>query len=154
VINPVTNSATNPVIYPVRQMIRLFSARLLTGSLLAGCLLVATAGLAGVARADDASDPGTLQFKKSCGTCHTTDAKAAPRQGPNLHKVVGRQAGTMKGFKYSAAFMKAAPGITWTPDIIDKWITDPQQVIPGAVMLYHQSDPDKRKLIVDYLKTQ
>ena len=59
----------------------------------------------------------------------------------------------MKGFKYSPAFVKAAPGITWTADMIDKWITDPQQVIPGAVMLYHQSDPDKRQLIIGYLKT-
>jgi len=105
------------------------------------------------ARADDSSDPGAQQFKKSCGTCHTTDPKAPLRQGPNLHAVVGRPAGTLKGFKYSPAFVKAAPGITWTAEMIDKWITDPQQVIPGAVMLYHQSDPDKRKLIIDYLKS-
>lgn len=102
--------------------------------------------------ADDSSDPGAQQFKKSCGTCHTTDPKAPLRQGPNLHHVVGRPAGTLKGFKYSPAFAKAAANITWSPEMIDKWITDPQQVIPGTVMLYHQSDPDKRQLIIGYLQ--
>jgi cytochrome c len=115
------------------------------------CLLAAAFG-ARPALATD-TDPGAAQFLKSCGTCHTADPKAPPRQGPNLHKVVGRPAGTMNGFKYSPAFVKAAPGITWTADMIDKWITDPQQVIPGTVMLYHQSDPDKRQLIISYLKT-
>lgn len=114
--------------------------------------LVAAAGLGPRPALADA-DPGAAQFTKSCGTCHTVDPKAPPRQGPNLHKVVGRPAGTMKGFKYSPAFVKAAPDITWTTDMIDKWITDPQQVIPGTVMLYHQSDADKRQLIIGFLKT-
>jgi cytochrome c len=123
--------------------------------LLSTCVTLCLLGAAwpsSPAQATD-TDPGAAQFTKSCGTCHTVDPKAPPRQGPNLHKVVGRPAGTMKGFKYSPAFVKAAPGITWTADMIDKWITDPQQVIPGAVMLYHQSDPDKRQLIIGYLKT-
>lgn len=121
-------------------------------NLLAFCLLCSLGLPLATARADEASDAGAAQFKKSCGTCHTVDAKAPPRLGPNLHKVVGRPAGAMKGFKYSPAFVKAAPGITWTPDMIDKWITDPQQVVPGAVMLYHQNDADKRQLIIDFLK--
>jgi cytochrome c len=119
---------------------------------LAVALFVGWINGAGTVRADDSGDPGALQFKKSCGTCHTTDPKAPVRQGPNLHGVVGRAAGSLKGFKYSPAFVKAAPNITWTADMIDKWITDPQQVIPGTVMLYHQSDPDKRQLIISYLQ--
>jgi len=145
------------VAYPAQKPVRSFLLRSLALCLLSGvglCQGVSVLGMSmlGVAFADDAADPGAAQFKKSCGTCHTVDPKAPPRQGPNLHKVVGRPAGTMKGFKYSAAFVKAAPNITWTPDMIDKWITDPQQVVPGAVMLYHQSDADKRKLIIDFLK--
>ena len=125
--------------------------RLLSVALAALLLLGGLAASLG-ARADDSTDPGALQFKKSCGTCHTTDPKAPVRQGPNLHGVVGRPAGSLKGFKYSPAFAKAAPGITWTAEMIDRWITDPQQVIPGTVMLYHQSDPDKRQLIIGYLQ--
>jgi cytochrome c len=106
----------------------------------------------GSAGADDAADPAAAQFKKSCGTCHTVDPAGAPRQGPNLHHVVGRPAGSLPNFKYSPAFQKAKSGITWTPEMIDKWITNPQQVIPGAVMLYHQDDPDKRQLIIKFLQ--
>lgn len=108
--------------------------------------------LAGAAKADDSLDPAAAQFKKSCGTCHTVDPKAPPRQGPNLHGVVGRPAGTLKGFKYSAAFLKANAGQPWTAERIDKWITDPQQMAPGTVMLYHQSDADKRQLIIKFLQ--
>jgi cytochrome c len=104
------------------------------------------------AGADDTFDPAAAQFKKSCGTCHTVDPAGAPRQGPNLHHVVGRPAGSLPNFKYSPAFQKAKSGITWTPEMIDKWITNPQQVIPGAVMLYHQDDTDKRQLIIKFLK--
>jgi len=110
-------------------------------------------GLSGVtAGADDSVDPAAAQFKKSCGTCHTADPAGAPRQGPNLHHVVGRPAGSLKGFKYSPAFQKAKNGLTWTPALIDKWITNPQQVIPGTVMLYHQDDADKRQLIIRFLQ--
>jgi cytochrome c len=140
------------VAYPAQKPVRSFLLRSLALCLLSGAGFCHGVAVPSVALADDAADAGAAQFKKSCGTCHTVDPKAPPRQGPNLHKVVGRPAGTMKGFKYSAAFVKAAPNITWTPDMIDKWITDPQQVVPGAVMLYHQSDADKRKLIIDFLK--
>jgi cytochrome c len=108
--------------------------------------------LAGNALADDSLDPAAAQFKKSCGTCHTVDPKAPARQGPNLHGVIGRPAGTLKGFKYSAAFLKANAGKPWTPERIDQWITDPQQMAPGTIMLYHQSDADKRQLIIKFLE--
>jgi cytochrome c len=119
------------------------------GGLVFGALLVLAAGSA----AADADDPGAAQFKKSCGTCHTVDPHGAPRQGPNLHGVVGRPAGAIKGFKYSPAFQKAKAGITWDAATLDRWITNPQDVIPGTVMMYHQADPEKRQLVINYLKT-
>lgn len=94
------------------------------------------------------------QFKKSCGTCHMAVAEAGPRQGPNLFGVVGRKAGEVAGFKYSEAFAKGSGGIVWDEGTLDRWLADPQSVIPGAVMLYKQADPDKRRLVIDYLKTR
>jgi cytochrome c len=94
------------------------------------------------------------QFKKSCGTCHVAAADAAPRQGPNLFGVVGRKAGGAAAFKYSEAFAKGSGGIVWDDATLDRWLTDPQAVIPGAVMVYKQADPDKRRLIIEYLKTR
>ena len=103
----------------------------------------------------DGVDPAAAeaQFKKSCGTCHTVDPNAPPRQGPNLFGVVGRPAGSLEGFKYSPAFLAGKDGIVWDEANIDRWITDPQAMIPGAVMLYKQADPEKRHLVIEFLKT-
>lgn len=94
------------------------------------------------------------QFKKSCGTCHVAAADAGPRQGPSLFGVVGRKAGSLPGFSYSAAFLAGDSGIVWDEGTLDRWLTDPQALIPGAIMLYKQADPDKRRLVIEYLKTR
>jgi cytochrome c len=94
------------------------------------------------------------QFKKSCGTCHVAAADAGRRQGPNLFGVVGRKAGDVAEFKYSEAFAKGSGGIVWDEATLDRWLADPQSVIPGAAMLSKQADPDKRRLVIEYLKTR
>jgi cytochrome c len=94
------------------------------------------------------------QFKRSCGTCHVAATDAAPRQGPNLFGVVGRQAGRVGNFKYSPAFLAGGSGIVWDEGTLDRWLADPQSLIPGSVMLYKQPDPDKRRLVIEYLKTR
>ncbi|HKP26557.1 MAG TPA: c-type cytochrome [Dongiaceae bacterium] len=114
--------------------------------------LVATAAAASADRVDLAA--AETQFKKSCGTCHVAAADAAARQGPNLFGVVGRKAGEVAGFKYSPAFAAGSGGIVWDEGMLDRWLTDPQSVIPGAVMPYKQADPDKRRLVIEYLKTR
>ena len=111
------------------------------------------AGLAGLASADAADPAAEAQFKKSCGTCHTVDAAAPPRQGPNLFQVMGRPAGNVAGFKYSAAFVAGKGGIVWDAAMLDRWIADPQSVIPGAIMPYRQADEAKRRLIIEFLKS-
>ena len=35
---------------------------------------------------------------------------------------------------------------------LDAWITNPQAVIPGAVMAYRQAKPETRAAIIGYLK--
>jgi cytochrome c len=94
------------------------------------------------------------QFKKSCGTCHVATADGGKRQGPNLFGVVGRKAGEVAEFKYSEAFAKGSGGIVWDDRTLDRWLADPQSVIPGAIMPYKQADPDKRRLVIEYLKTR
>jgi cytochrome c len=91
------------------------------------------------------------QFKTSCGVCHTVVEGDPPRQGPNLHNVYGRSAGTLAEFKYSAALKNG--GWKWDEATLDPWIEDPQAAHPGTFMNYRQSNPEKRKLVVDYLKS-
>ncbi len=97
-----------------------------------------------------AQDAGEKLFRNHCGACHAIDPAAAPRQGPNLHGLFTRKAGTLEGYKYSAS-LKAA-GWDWTPGQLDKWLTDPKALVPGTLMsVYKQKDPEKRKLVIDYL---
>jgi cytochrome c len=97
-----------------------------------------------------ADDPGAKLYKNHCGTCHSIDPAAAPRQGPNLHGLFQRKAGTLDGYKFSPG-LKAA-GWQWTPEQLDLWLTDPKALVPGTLMsVYKQKDPAKRKLIIDYL---
>ena len=93
---------------------------------------------------------GAALFKQQCGTCHTIDPSEPFRQGPPLDKIVGRQAGKVSGFHYSAGFAKA--DFVWDEARLDAWLSNPQEVIPGAVMAYRQAKPETRAAIIAYLK--
>ena len=93
---------------------------------------------------------GAALFRQQCGTCHTIDPAEPARQGPPLNRLIGRQAGKLEGFRYSAALAQA--DFTWDPDRLDAWLTNPQAVVPGAVMAYRQAKPETRAAIIDYLK--
>jgi cytochrome c len=120
--------------------------------LIAG-FLAATVQAAGSAAADGIDPAAEAQFKKSCGTCHVAVAEAPPRQGPNLFQIVDRVAGSVAGFKYSAAFVAGKNGVVWDAATLDRWIADPQSVIPGAIMPYKQADEAKRRLIIEFLNS-
>jgi cytochrome c len=93
---------------------------------------------------------GAALFKQQCATCHTTDASDPARQGPPLFNIVGREAGTIEGFRYSAGFATAK--FKWDEQELDAWLTNPQAMIPGAVMPYRQAKSEIRIAIVSYLK--
>jgi len=92
-----------------------------------------------------------LLFKNNCATCHAFAAGAGRRQGPNLWGVVGRHAAGVDGFPYSPALQHA--DVTWTPETLDRWLTDTAAMVPGSLMNYRQADPAIRAAIIDYLKS-
>ena len=93
---------------------------------------------------------GEELFKRSCATCHTTNASDPQRQGPTLQGVMGRKAGSIESFHYSSGFAKA--DWNWDEAHLDTWLTNPQAMIPGAIMPYRQGKPEVRKAIIGYLK--
>jgi cytochrome c len=93
---------------------------------------------------------GAALFKQQCALCHTTNASDSPRQGPTLFDIVGRQAGTAEGFRYSAGFADAK--FKWDEQKLDAWLVDPQGMIPGAIMPYKQPKFEIRMAIVSYLR--
>jgi cytochrome c len=108
------------------------------------------AGTCSFARAED--DPGAKIFKNHCGTCHTLVDDGRNRQGPLLLRLFTRKAGTQEKYgKYSDGLKAAA--WQWTPEQLDLWLTDPKALVPTTFMTaYKQKDPDKRKLIIEYIK--
>jgi cytochrome c len=115
-----------------------------------GALLVA--GNAGAQMPLPAAKPadGATLFKQQCATCHTTNLSEPVRQGPSLFGIVGRSAGKAEGFHYSAGFAKA--DFVWDDAKLDAWLTNPQDIIPGAVMAYRQAKPETRAAVIAYLK--
>ncbi|MCJ1961888.1 c-type cytochrome [Novosphingobium mangrovi (ex Hu et al. 2023)] len=109
----------------------------------------ATAMLApSVASADAAR--GKQLFMR-CMACHTVNKGGANKVGPNLAGVVGRKAGAVKNFKYSAAMQKA--DLTWDEKTLDKWLTRPATVVPGTSMVFAGlPKPEDRKSLIEYMK--
>ncbi|HEX7006872.1 MAG TPA: c-type cytochrome [Alphaproteobacteria bacterium] len=116
--------------------------------------LVAAAALlaAGVARADEL-DPGERAFQK-CYACHSVDPAERGLPGPNLAGIVGRRAAAQPDFEYSDAMLDAARnrGLTWTEATLDRFLADPQAVVPGNAMnFFGLRDPAERAAVIAYL---
>jgi cytochrome c len=94
--------------------------------------LLMTLAQAGAARADGDAARGEVKFQ-DCAACHKLEA-GANNVGPSLHGVFTRKAGELADFRYSPAIKRS--GITWTPETLDKFIADPQAVVPGNRMPY------------------
>jgi cytochrome c len=113
-------------------------------------LIVAAAMSSGSAHAVDLATAEN-QFLTSCGVCHTAGAGQPHRQGPNLFGIFGRSAGSLADFEYSEALR--AGGWTWTQATLDPWLENAQAARPGTTMSYRQRDPEKRALIIEFLKS-
>ncbi|MEX2122909.1 MAG: c-type cytochrome [Woeseia sp.] len=98
---------------------------------------------------EDESRAGKLAFNNSCRTCHSID-EGDNRLGPNLHDLIGREAGSQE-YGYSPAM--AASGIVWDAETLDRFIKDPEAVVPGNNMKPYGgiSDAGIRASIVSYL---
>ena len=88
-------------------------------------------------------------YYQACSGCHSIDENDV---GPRHRGVVGRRAGTVPGYAYSAALKNA--GIVWTPANLDLWLTNPQKLVPGAKMYFSVANPRQRADIIAYLAQQ
>ena len=95
---------------------------------------------------------GEKQFARKCSVCHTLKADGKKRAGPSLHKVFGREAGTLNGYVYSEALLKSK--IIWNEDSISQLFEKgPDKVTPGTKMPIQKMKNKKDRLdLVLYLK--
>jgi cytochrome c len=99
-----------------------------------------------------AEEAGKEVFNNNCRTCHSWK-KDDNRLGPSLHGVIGRKAGSASGFAFSES-MKSA-GITWDEGTLDKFIANPDGVVPNNKMKPFTgiADAATRKQIIEVLKS-
>src|ERR1700687_4616317 len=70
---------------------------------------------------------------EDCAACHRLEA-GSNNVGPSLHGIFERKAGALEDFRYSPAMKRS--GIAWTPETLDKFITDPQAMVTANRMPY------------------
>jgi cytochrome c len=111
----------------------------------------ASADLEETSAASAAGDPGRGKavFEKRCTGCHALNQD---RDGPHLAGVYGREAGSVSAFDYSDALKKTH--IVWNQETLDRWLTDPQMMVPGADMDFYVAKPGERADVIAYLRQQ
>jgi cytochrome c len=119
---------------------------------LAACALAAAAFGAGTTRASvgtaisgDSSHGKALY--QGCQACHSVDENDL---GPKHRGVIGRPAGSVQDYNYSAALKNS--GLTWDEPTLDRWLTNPSALVPGTKMFFKIDDAQARADIIAYLK--
>lgn len=90
---------------------------------------------------------GKQLFAERCNACHALDTN---KTGPLLGGVIGRKAGTARGYHYSPALQNA--GLVWSKSNLDHWLTDPKKFVPGVRMPVRVLDAPSRHDIIAYLE--
>lgn len=90
---------------------------------------------------------GKQLFEKRCTGCHALDRD---KEGPRLGNVYGRQAGSIPSFKYSDGLKSAH--LVWDSHLLDRWLTDPDSVVPDNDMTFHVPSVQERADIIRFLE--
>jgi cytochrome c len=84
---------------------------------------------------------------EACQDCDSLDKNDL---GPRHRGVFGREPASLPDYDYSDALKSA--NIVWNEETLDKWLTDPQAVAPGAKMFFHLDNSQDRSDVIAYLK--
>lgn len=115
--------------------------------------VIAAAALPLVALASPAvaGDPAAGQrVFAQCRACHQVGETARNAVGPQLNGLFGREAGSVEGYNYSAAFDSLDK--VWDHENFAVYIRNPRQVTPGTKMVFAGLRNDKQiEDIIAYL---
>lgn len=92
---------------------------------------------------------GAEIYESHCGACHSLDTN---RVGPMHRGVFGRRAGAVPGFHYTPALKTS--GVVWTAQALDRWLSNPQAMVPGTAMGLRLSNAQDRADVIAFLKQQ
>lgn len=85
-----------------------------------------------------------------CRACHmlTEDGTSV---GPTLYGVVGRPAGSVAGYNYSAA--NGSADVVWSGDVLFEYLAAPSEFLPGTrMMIPGIVDPQERADLIAFLE--
>jgi len=86
-----------------------------------------------------------------CRLCHSVEPDRNGL-GPSLHGVVGRAAGAVAGFNYSAPLK--ASGLVWDDATLSDYLRSPMRKVPGTRMAYvGMANDQNRADLIAYLET-
>lgn len=86
---------------------------------------------------------------QACTGCHSLDEDDV---GPRHRGVVGRAAGSVPGYFYSPGLKNSH--IVWDRDTLDRWLTNPQALVPGAKMFFAMPNAQDRADVIAFLAEQ
>jgi len=95
----------------------------------------------------DLTSRGREVYEKRCGGCHAPDNA---KVGPPLRSIFGRRAAADPSFPYSDGLKKA--GLVWDEATLDRWLSDPEAVVPDNDMGFRLSRAEERSAVIAYLK--
>lgn len=97
--------------------------------------------------------PGDVQrglalYQERCTACHAVDSN---KIGPAHRGVVGRRIGSLSGYKYSEELARSR--LRWTPQTLNAWLEDPEELVAGQRMGFQVDNPQERADLIAYLIT-
>jgi cytochrome c len=92
---------------------------------------------------------GEQLYESRCIACHALDAN---RVGPQHRGVYGRKAGSVADFTYSPAL--AAAQVIWSETTLNRWLTDPEALVPGQRMNFRVPSADDRADLIAFLRRE
>ena len=91
------------------------------------------------------------QAYQECIACHSVKS-GENGVGPSLAGIFGAKAGEVPGFRFSGPMKRS--GLTWDAATLDKYLENPQALVPGSRMPYSgMADAEKRAALIKYLET-
>ena len=97
--------------------------------------------------------PGDVQrglalYQAHCTACHAVDSN---KIGPAHRGVVGRRIGSLPGYTYSEELARSR--LRWTPQTLNAWLEDPEELVAGQRRGFQVDHPQERADLIAYLVT-
>ena len=91
---------------------------------------------------------GAALYQERCTACHAIDSN---KTGPAHRGVMGRRVGSLVGYTYSVELARSR--LRWTPQTLNVWLEDPEELVAGQRMGFQVEDPQERADLIAYLAT-